>query len=141
MSSSTFEGSSNCSAPASTVWTVWSNPTEWPGGVIQATSIDGEFVVGAKIKGKVKGGPATTSTITEIDAPRSWVGVSNFPGLAMTYEHTIEDVDNGTVLTERVIMDGPLAGIAGLLMGKNLKKTFAGTTGRIAELAEARIGR
>lgn len=59
----------------------------------------------------------------------------------MTYEHTIEDVEDGTVLTERVIMDGPLAGIAGQLMGKNLKKTFAGTTGRIAELAEARIAR
>ncbi|MFS0896217.1 SRPBCC family protein [Mycolicibacterium litorale] len=141
MSRRTFEGSSNCAAPASTVWTVWSNPTEWPGGIIQSTSIDGEFVVGAKIRGKVKGGPATTSTITDINEPRSWVGVSRFPGLTMTYEHTIEDVEDGTVLTERVIMDGPLAGIAGQLMGKNLKKTFAGTTGRIAELAEARIAR
>jgi len=134
-----FEGSSKCSAPASTVWAVWTNPSEWPGGVIDSAKIDGNFVVGAKIKAKVKGGPATTSTVMRLDPPRMWVGVSKFPGLTMTYEHVIGDVDDSTMLTERVIMRGLLAGVAARLMGKGLEETFAATTGRIAGLAEARL--
>ena len=63
-------------------------------GEVLSSSNQTEFVVGAKIKGKVKGGPATTSTITDIDAPRSWVGVSNFPGLAMTYEHGLRTLNH-----------------------------------------------
>jgi Polyketide cyclase / dehydrase and lipid transport len=133
-----FEGSSTCSAPASTVWSVWTNPPEWPGGVIDAAKIDGNFVVGAKITMKVKGGPPTTSTVTRVDPPRMWVGVSKFPGLTMTYEHMIEASDGSTVLSERVVMSGPFAGVAGRLMGNRLEETFAASTGRIARLAEAR---
>ena len=57
----------------------------------------------------------------------------------MTYEHVIGDVDDSTMLTERVIMRGLLAGVAARLMGTGLEETFAATTGRIAGLAEARL--
>jgi hypothetical protein len=134
-----FEGSSKCSAPASTVWAAWTNPSEWPGGIIQSTKIDGDFVVGAKIRAKLEGGPATTSTVTRMDPPGSWDGVSKFPGLTMTYEHTIEPADDGTLLTERVIMSGLFAAIAARLMGSGLEETFAATTERIARLAEGRL--
>ncbi len=87
---------------------------------------------------KVKGGPPTTSTVTIVEPPRMWVGVSKFPGLTMTYEHTIEASDGGTLLSERVVMSGPFAGVAGRLMGKSLGETFIASTDRIARLAEAR---
>jgi ligand-binding SRPBCC domain-containing protein len=133
----TFEGSSKCSAPASTVWAVWTNPSLWPGGVIESAKIDGNFVVGAKLTDKTKGGPTTTATVTLVDPPRMWVDVSKFPGLRMTFEHVIEAADEGTVLTERVIISGLLAAVAARLMGSRLEQTFAGTTSRIACLAEA----
>ncbi|MDT5208515.1 MAG: hypothetical protein QOF67_930 [Mycobacterium sp.] len=53
-----FEGSSPCSAPVSTIWQVWTNPSTWKGSVIESASIDGDFVVGAKYTTKVKGLPA-----------------------------------------------------------------------------------
>jgi hypothetical protein len=81
-----FEGTS---ASPSAVWAAWTNPVEWPGGVIQKAGIDGAFVVGAKITAKMKGAPATTHTVTSMDPPRAWVGVTKFPGLTMTYEHEI----------------------------------------------------
>jgi len=68
-----------------------------------------------------------------------WVGVSKFPGLTMTYDHMIEAFDGGTVLSERVVMSGPFAGVAGRLMGNRLEQTFAASTERIARLAEARL--
>jgi hypothetical protein len=57
----------------------------------------------------------------------------------MTYEHTIEPADDGTLLTERVIMSGLFAAIAARLMGSGLEETFAATTERIARLAEGRL--
>ncbi len=135
-----FEGTSTSSASPAAVWAAWTNPAEWPGGVIQKASIDGDFVVGAKITAKVSGGPTTTHTVTSMDPPRTWAGVSKFPGLTMTYEHEIVPVDGGTTLTERAVMSGPLAGIAAALIGKSLAKGFNETTARIARLAESGPG-
>src|SRR5438270_4296794 len=115
-----FEGSSKCSAPASTVWSVWTNPPEWPGGIIDIAKIDGEFVVGAKITMKVQGGPANKATVRHVDPPRRWVGVSKYPGLTMTYEHVIDPADDSTVLSERVVLSGLFAGVAAGLMGNRL---------------------
>jgi hypothetical protein len=133
-----FEGSSPCSAPVSAIWQVWTNPSMWQGGVIESASIDGDFVVGAKYKTKVKGLPASTSTVTHVDSPRMWVSAANAPGLTLTYEHVIEPNGTGAVLTERAIMSGPLAGVAARLIGKRLESTFAATTVHCAHLAESR---
>ncbi|OBH88800.1 SRPBCC family protein [Mycobacterium sp. E2733] len=133
-----FAASSKCSAPAPTVWAVWTNPPEWPGGIIDKAEIDADFVVGAKIAMKVKGGPPTTSTVTQVDPPKMWVGVSKLPGLTMTYQHMVEPAEGGTVLTENVDLSGPFAGVAARLMGDRLAETFGETTARIARLAEAR---
>lgn len=125
------------SADPAAAWAAWTNPAQWPGGVIEKASIDGDFVVGAKITAKAKGGPSTTHTVTSMDPPRTWVGVTKFPGLTMTYEHEIDAVEGGTTLTERAVMTGPLSGIAALLIGKSLAKGFKESTARIARLAES----
>jgi hypothetical protein len=67
-----------------------------------------------------------------------WAAVSKFPGLTMTVEHVIEAAADGTALTERAILSGPFAGVMARLIGGRLEKDFAGTTARIASLAEAR---
>lgn len=133
-----FAGSSTCTAPASTVWAVWTNPSEWPGGVIDAATIDRNFGVGAKIRMKVQGGLPSTATVVQVEPPRIWVGVTKFPGLTMTFEHVIDAAEDGTTLTEQVNLTGPFAGVAGRLMGSRLADTFGETTARIAHLAEAR---
>jgi hypothetical protein len=131
-----IEGSSTSSAPASAVWAAWTNPPEWPGGIIEAAKIDGDFVVGATITTKA-GGPTTKITVTSMDPPRMWVGVARFPGLTLTAEHLIEPAGDTTVLTERVTTSGPLGGVAARLIGKRLAAGFVQTTARIARLAES----
>jgi hypothetical protein len=122
----------------STIWQVWTTPSMWQGSVIESASIDGDFGVGAKITTKVKGFPASTSTVTRVDSPRIWVGVAKAPGLTMTYEHEIEPDGTGSVLTERAIISGPLAGVTARLIGKRLESTFGATTAHCAHLAESR---
>ncbi|MBV9089669.1 MAG: SRPBCC family protein [Mycobacteriaceae bacterium] len=131
-----FEGSSRCSAPVSTVWAVWTDPLQWPGDVFDAAKIDGDFVVGAKVTAKLKG-LTTTLTLIKVDPPRMWTGVSKFPGVILTVEHLIEAADGGALLTERAVMSGPLAGVTSRVIGARLEKDFAGTTAGIARLAEA----
>jgi hypothetical protein len=118
------------------VWQVWTNPSQWTGGVIEFARLDGDFGVGAKITTKVKGFPASTSTVTHVDASRSWVGAAKSPLMTMTYEHIIEPAGDGAVLTERALISGPLAGVAARLIGKRLEATFAATTAHCAHLAE-----
>ncbi|OBC10280.1 hypothetical protein A5784_37135 [Mycobacterium sp. 852013-50091_SCH5140682] len=131
-----FEGSTRSSASASQVWDVWTDPPRWPGGIIESASIDREFGLGARITVKGKGGPATASTVTQVESPRLWTGTSSFPGLTMRFEHQIDPVPDGTILTERVIMAGPLAGVAAMFIGPRLATAFVSSTGRIAEIAE-----
>ena len=102
-------------------------------------TLDGDFVVGSKVGVKVKGGVKTTSTLTRVDPPKIWTSVSKFPGLTLTYEHVIDAAGGSTVLTERVIMSGPFAGVAAGLMRNRLEQTFAAVTAYIARLAEARL--
>jgi len=133
-----FGGSSHCSASAEDVWAVWTNPVEWPGGVIAMAKIDGPFAVGAKITTRVKGFPPLTSTITKVEMPLSWTGVATSPGLTQTIDHVIERTDMGTLLTERTTFTGPLAWIAAGVLGGRLRKTFEATTAHCGHLAEKR---
>jgi hypothetical protein len=133
-----FGGSSQSSASAEDVWAVWTNPAEWPGGVISTAKIDGPFAVGAKITTRVKGYPPLTSTVTRVEPPRMWTGVAKAPGLTQTIEHLIEPAGSGALLTEQTTFTGPLASIAALVLGGRLRKTFAATTEHCARLAERR---
>lgn len=135
------EGSSPCSAPAETVWAVWTDPSAWPGEVIEMGSVDGNFAVGSRVGVKVKGGVKTYSTLTRVERPSIWTSVTKFPGLTLTYEHTIEPHEAGTLLTERVIMGGAFAGVAHLALRRNLRETFTAVTGYIGQLAESRLPR
>ncbi|WP_082947951.1 SRPBCC family protein [Mycolicibacterium monacense] len=135
------EGSSPCSAPAETVWEVWTDPSAWPGDVIEMGTVDGDFAVGARVGVKVKGGVKTYSTLTRVERPAIWTSETTFPGLKFTYEHTIQNHGAGTLLTERVIMSGVLAGVAHRLLRSRLEETFTAVTGYIGRLAEARLPR
>ncbi|BBY15883.1 SRPBCC family protein [Mycolicibacterium litorale] len=130
------EGSSRCSAAPERVWEVWTAPEGWPGDVIEVGAVDGEFAVGSTVTVKVKGGVKTKSTLTRVDAPKIWTSVTRFPGLTLTYEHVIDGSADGTVLTERVIMTGPFAGLFDRMARGQLQQTFTAVTADIARSAE-----
>jgi hypothetical protein len=99
--------------------------------------LHGSFEIGGRITTQVKGNRRLTSTITRIEKPRLWTGVAKAPGVTMTIEHVIDPTDTGTLLTERMILSGPLAALVARLMGRRIESTFAATTAHAAEVAEA----
>jgi hypothetical protein len=139
-----FGGSSQSSASADEVWTIWTNPTEWAGDVgdvIVMAKIDGPFAVGAKITMRVKGHPPLKLTVTRIHPPMLWTGVARVPGLTETIDHLVEPTGAGTLITQRTVFTGPLASVAARLLGKTVRKTFAATTAHFGRLAERRASR
>jgi hypothetical protein len=120
------------------VWKVWTTPADWPGDAIQSARIDGDFAIGAKITIKVKGLPAQKLTVDRIEPQRLWASVGKLPGLTMTYEHTVEPAETATLVKERALLSGPLARVAGLLLGTHLRATFNANTAHCARVAEAR---
>ena len=117
---------------------MWTTPAEWPGDVIQSARIDGDFALGAKITIKAKGLPAQNLIVSSIEPQRLWTGVGRLPGLTMTYEHSVEPAETGTLVRERALLSGPLAGVAGLLIGTRLRATFNANTAHCARVAETR---
>jgi hypothetical protein len=136
--SRSFEGSCQSTATQEAVWAVWTNPASWVGGVIAKAQLDGSFDVGSKLTTRVRGFPASSTTITQIEPPARWVSVAKAPGLTLTFEHVVDEVRDGSALTERATLSGPLAGVASRLLGRRLAATFRATTAHCASLAEAR---
>lgn len=133
-----FGGSSHCSASVDDVWALWTNPAEWPGGVMVMAKIDRPFAVGAKVTMRVRGHPPLRLTVTRVEAPTLWTGVARVPGLTETIDHLVEPTDSGTLITQRTVFTGPLASIAARALGGMVRRTFEATTAHFGRLAERR---
>ncbi|HEY8779576.1 MAG TPA: hypothetical protein VIL93_07280, partial [Solirubrobacterales bacterium] len=57
-------------------------------------------------------------------------------GMHMTFDHTIEAGDDGTTLTERVVIHGPLGRLVGPMMRRKLEALFAASVAEVARRAE-----
>ncbi|KIC56794.1 SRPBCC family protein [Microbacterium hominis] len=83
-------------------WPEWSPDTEW-------VRVEGPVRAGARGVLKPVGGPKTRFTISECEQDRVYTDVSSVPGARLTFRHTVESAPNGSTLTVRVWMTGPLA--------------------------------
>jgi hypothetical protein len=133
----TYESSALTSARPESAWEVWTDVAGWrKSAAIKSAEIDGEFQTGAVIRSKAKGFPRSTLTVTEVDRPRLWVDQSRQPGVQMTFHHLIEPTEGGTSLTERVVIDGPLARLIGPLIRRKLEALFDDSVKYLAGAAE-----
>jgi hypothetical protein len=133
----TIEGSAVSRATPEEVFAAWTDVNSWTeGDYMERASIDREFAPGAVIRAKVKGFPTATLVVTQVDPPKVWVDESRMPGVRMSYEHRVEPVTEGTSLTERVTISGPLARVVGALVRGRMVALFSASTQHIARRAE-----
>ncbi len=123
-------------APAD-VWAAWIDVASWSASDhIESAQLDGEFRPGSVISSKARGFPGSTLTITRVEPTRLWVDESRSLGMRMTFDHTIEAGDDGTTLTESVVIRGPLGHLVGRLMRRKLEALFAASVAEVARRAE-----
>jgi polyketide cyclase/dehydrase/lipid transport protein len=135
-----YEASGVARAAPEDVWAAWVDVASWSESEhIESARLDGEFRPGGTIASKAKGFPRSTLTITRVEPPRLWVDESRSPGIQMTFEHVIEPGEEGTVLTERVLIRGPLARLVGVLMRRKLEALFVASVAHVGRRAEQAV--
>lgn len=132
-----FEGSTEAHVSTDAAFTVWTDVSRWTeDGLVQRAELTGPFAVGSTIAVRIRGFPASKTTITRVQRPRLWVSQARVPGLLIIYDHEILEAGNGVRLTERANLSGPLAGVVARLIGRRLEELFAQTTAQVARQAE-----
>ena len=133
-----YESSVVTRASPEAAWTAWTDVAGWSAyDHIESARIEGEFRPGAVITSKAKGLPSSTLTVTRTERPSLWVDESRSPGMRMRFDHVIEPVDDGTRLTERARISGPLGRVFGPLLRRRLEALFAESVASVARQAEA----
>jgi hypothetical protein len=134
----TLERSARSQASPEPIWRLWVEVGAWcEADHIDWARLDGDFAVGGTVKSKAKGFPvASTLTITEVEEPRRWTDESRAPGMRMTFVHAIEPRDGGAVVTERVMIRGPVGQIVGRAIRGRLDELLRASVEYLARRAE-----
>jgi len=103
---------------------------------IEAVGMNGEFAVGTTGWLKPVGAPKTATQMVSVDAPSSFTVESRLPLCKMTFQHELQVVDEGTLVTHRVLFSGPLAGLYSWLVGSKIKKGIKGTMEGLKQYAQ-----
>ena len=131
-----YEASAVSRGDPEAVWSAWTAVASWSASDhIESASIDGEFRAGAVVRSKARGFPASTLTVTRVDRPTLWVDESRSPGMRMTFDHIIAPTADGTSVTERVEITGPLGFAVGLLLRRKLQALLAASVAHVADTA------
>jgi hypothetical protein len=135
----TYEAATVSRAAPAAIWDAWTDVARWSESEhIESARIDGEFRPGAVITSKAKGLPRSTLKVTRVEPPALWADESTSPGVRMTFDHVIESTPDGTVVTERADIRGPLAPLVAPLLRRKLEALFAASVAHVARTAETR---
>jgi uncharacterized protein YndB with AHSA1/START domain len=126
-------------APSERVWRIWSNPNNWNrwNSGIALAQIDGPLQDGAR--GKMTTNHRSTHDVvfSNVVPGRSFsMSMDGPPGVTFTFNCEITPEANGSTIAQSVTFTGPLAFIAGLLMGNEMKRHFIPVLDDLAKFAE-----
>ncbi len=133
-----FEDSAVISAPASTVWEIYSDVGSWPDWTESVTSVEpldpGPLRVGSRARIRQPRLPVAEWTVTEIDEGRSFTWLARGPGIRSTGTHVVEPHGDGSRATAILVQAGPLGPVVGFLTrgltGRYLAMEVAGLKAR-----------
>lgn len=95
---------------AQKLWEIWTDINNWPKwhNDLDYCKLDGGFVVGNHFTLKPKGVPAVKIILTEINEGRNFTDCTNFFGAKMFDTHSMEEKENGVLLTNKLVVTGLL---------------------------------
>lgn len=139
----TFEYTHSASAEPDTVWQLWSDVsrwTEWDTDLEQVT-LESEFAAGTVGSLKPKGMDALPFTLTRVEAGVGFSDETRLPEAVLRFDHDVRHAaGGGAAITQRVAMDGPLAGVYFGQLGAKIVLDVPAVLERLAAIAEAQSG-
>lgn len=121
------------------VWAIWSDVNTWPGWNpdIDAVAIDGPFASGTTGTMTTKSGGKHAITLEVVRPGRAFrLETSALPGARFAFDCQIEPSGEGSVISQRISMRGPLAPIFSAMMGKRIAESFDPILSGLKDAAE-----
>jgi hypothetical protein len=110
-------------------WPEWNLDTEW-------VRLDGPFVEGAGGELKPKGGPKVRFVVARLVDGEEFTDVSTLLGARLTFRHRVSVVDGLTTVAVEATLEGPLAPVWRLILGKGVRESMQSDLDRLVARAE-----
>jgi Polyketide cyclase / dehydrase and lipid transport len=134
----TFEYSHPTAAKPDAIWRLWSNVSSWPDwdDDLEVVTLDGEFVAGALGTLKPTGMDELPFVLTRVEPDRGYSDETPLDGAVLRFDHDLEPTDAGTVIRQRVTVDGPAANEYFQPLAANIILDIPAALARLAQRAE-----
>jgi len=122
-----------------TIWKLWTDVNNWAQwhGDLDYCKIEGDFVIGNHFLLKPKGVSAVKIELTEIEEGRKFTDCTKFFGAKMYDTHELEETKEGLLLTNTLVVIGPLKWLWIKLVAKNVADTVPQEMEALVDLARS----
>ncbi len=139
------ERSVETTASPQAAWKIWSDTSTWPewNPDVQSMTLTGPFAAGTSGTMKTKQGTRAIQ-LTEVVAGQSFrLETTVIPLTRFAFECKVSPSAAGktTTLSQAIVVGGPLGGLVGGMMGKQIANTFPALLQGLARKAEKSEGR
>ena len=134
----TFEYNHPTTAPANAIWCLWSDVSSWPQWDVdlETVTLDGAFVAGARGTLKPKGMDVFPFVLTRAEPGRGYSDETPLDGAVLRFDHDLEPNGAGTLIRQRVTVDGPAANEYFEPLAANIILDIPAALARLAQKAE-----
>jgi hypothetical protein len=109
------------SDPASAIWARWVDPSRWPESDprVESAEASAPLAEGIEVRVKLRKGGTTRQWVMALEADKRLVTEYRLPGARVGHERVVESRGPGSDVTHRLYVEGPLAGLWALMLGRN----------------------
>ncbi len=120
------------------IYPFYSNVSDWAAWDpdVASSSIDGDFIQGAKGRLKPIKGPEAKIEFTKVTINKSFTTISRLPLCQISFEHELLGKGKQTEVTHSVKFSGFLAPLFGRLISKQIKRVLPATMKGLKKAAE-----
>ncbi len=119
------------------VWRVWADVNNWPKwhDDLDYCKMNGPFEAGNKFILKPKRGPAVKIELMEVIRENTFTDCTKFFGAEMCNTHSVEEKDGGLLLSNKLVVTGPLKWLWIKLVAQNVANTVPEEMDALAAVA------
>ena len=134
----TFEYTHPTTARAGAVWSLWSDVSRWPEWDVdlEVVRLDGDFAPGARGELKPKGMDPIPFVLTRAERDRGYSDETPLDGAVLRFDHDLVPADDGTLIRQRVTVEGPAANAYFDQFAANIILDIPTALARLAQKAE-----